>query len=66
MDVGTSLGVWPMRLTFADGAVLRLPTHLDDLDGFLAALRRAQPDLVITDHNPPEPPPPAGDGGRGR
>ncbi len=55
VDIGTSLGVWPLRLTFVDGTVWRLPRHLDDLDGFLAALQERNAALVITDHNPPEP-----------
>jgi hypothetical protein len=56
VDLGTSLGVWPLRLTFTDGSVVRLPRELDDLDGFLAALERHRPGLPIVDHNPPEPP----------
>jgi hypothetical protein len=59
VDLGTSLGVWPLRLTFADGSVLRLPRDLDDLDGFLDALRASRPGLPVVDHNPPEPPGPA-------
>ncbi|MCC6435241.1 MAG: hypothetical protein IT196_09450 [Acidimicrobiales bacterium] len=54
VDIGTSLGVWPVRLSFADGSVLRLPRELDDLPGLLAVLRRARPDLVVQDHNPPD------------
>lgn len=55
VDIGTSLGVWPLRLTFTDGTVWRLPRELDDLDGFLTALQERNASLVITDHNPPEP-----------
>lgn len=52
VEIGTSLGVWPVRLTFADGTDLRLPRELDDLDGFLDALRDHRPDLVVVDRNP--------------
>lgn len=54
VDIGTSLGVWPIRLTFEDGTVLRLPRELDDLDGFLTTLRQRRPDVTIVDHNPPD------------
>jgi len=60
VDLGTSLGVWPLRLTFTDGSVVRLPRDLDDLDGFLDALRASRPGIPVVDHNPPEPPGPAG------
>lgn len=60
VDIGTSLGVWPLRLSFADGTVLRLPRELDDLAGFLAALRHAVPGVVVHDHNPPDPDPDRG------
>ena len=63
VDLGTSLGVWPLRLTFADGIVWRLPRELDDLDGFLAALQECNAALMIADHNPPEPPEPDGPAG---
>lgn len=55
IDIDTSLGVWPMRLGFHDGVVWRLPKELQDLDGFLATVRRLVPGVVIVDHNPPEP-----------
>lgn len=54
VDIGTSLGVWPIRLSFHDGTVLRLPRELDDLEGFLATLRQRRPDVAIVDHNPPD------------
>ena len=53
VDIGTSLGVWPVRLRFADGTLLRLPRELVDLDGFLDALQRGRPGLTVVDHNPP-------------
>jgi len=55
VDVGTSLGVWPLRLTFSDGTVWRLPRELDDLDGFLTVLAERVPGLIVQDHNPAEP-----------
>ena len=51
VEIGTSLGVWPMRLGFADGSTLRLPRELGDLDALLAALRRRCPGVLITDKN---------------
>lgn len=55
VDIGTSLGVWPVRLAFADGSTLRLPRELDDLDGFLDMVRRRCPHVVVADRNPVQP-----------
>jgi hypothetical protein len=55
VEIGTSLGVWPVVLCFADGGTVRLPRDLEDFDGLLAALRARRPDLPVIDHNPPEP-----------
>ncbi len=56
VDIGTSLGVWPLRLSFGDGTVWRLATQLDDLEGFLAALSDRVPHLVVLDRNQAGPP----------
>ena len=54
VDIGTSLGVWPMVLSFADGSRVRLPKELDDLPDFLDALRRRCPKVVVNDRAPEE------------
>lgn len=52
VELTTSLGVGPLKLDLDDGRSLRLPRHLEDLDGFLGALRRHNPTLTVVDRNP--------------
>ncbi len=48
LDVGASVGPWPIRLAFADGSHLRLPADIEHLDTLLDELRRRCPLLTLT------------------
>jgi hypothetical protein len=50
VEVGSSTGLESVRLHTRQGRTLRLPGDLEDLEGFLEALCRANPELVVTDH----------------
>jgi hypothetical protein len=52
VEVGAAVGLESVRLHTRQGRVVRLPGDLDDLDGFLGALRKASPALVVVDHRP--------------
>jgi hypothetical protein len=52
VELTTSLGVQPLLLRLADGRTVRLPRHLDDLEGFLDALRAWNPTVTVVDRNP--------------
>lgn len=52
VELTTSLGMHPLVLRLAGGRTLRLPRYLDDLDGFLNALRAHNPRLTVVDRNP--------------
>ncbi len=48
LDMGTSVGPWPIRLEFADGSRLRLPAEIEDIGTFLEELQSRCPQLVMT------------------
>ncbi len=52
VELGSSLGVWPLQLHFAGGRRVRLPRDIDDLSGLLAALERSAPSVTVADRNP--------------
>ena len=50
IEVGANVGLESVRLHTTRGRTVRLPGDLEDLDGLIAALRSAKPDLAVTDH----------------
>jgi hypothetical protein len=57
LDIGHSPGLSSLRLNLRGGRRVILPGDLDDLDGFVSALRTANPFLdVVDERKPPERP----------
>ncbi|MDH4145131.1 MAG: hypothetical protein OEY23_08180 [Acidimicrobiia bacterium] len=50
IEVGAVAGFSSIRLTTTKGRLIRLPGDLDDVDGLVAALGAANPELVVVDH----------------
>jgi hypothetical protein len=50
VEIGASAGLESVRLSTRQGRTLRLPGDLGDLEGFIDALRRENPAMVVTDH----------------
>jgi hypothetical protein len=50
VEVGANAGLESVRLHTHQGRTVRLPGDLEDLDGLIAALRAANPTIVVTDH----------------
>lgn len=50
VEIGAAAGLESVRLSTRQGRTLRLPGDLTDLEGFIDALRRENPALVVTDH----------------
>lgn len=53
VHIGSSVGIAPVRLTFAGAPPVRVPRELDDFDGFVAALRGVAASLAVTDRSAP-------------
>ena len=58
VEIGASAGLESVRLSTRQGRTLRLPGDLTDLEGFVDALRRENPAMVVTDHRLPGAPDP--------
>lgn len=50
VEIGAAVGLESVRLHTQQGRTVRLPGDLDDLDGFLSALRDANGALTLIDH----------------
>lgn len=48
LEVGASVGPWPIRLGFAKGSRLRLPADIENIGTLLEELRRRSPQLTMT------------------